>query len=112
MRQSVIAVLVFSAFASSCATGPKHISASRMVRGYELSKAQTLELYEYCGETNGAIFVRYTRTALSSGGSKSRMLYTETNGLARCFLDRMRSEAIGEPGAAPNPAPRSPFNEY
>src|SRR5262245_23614007 len=100
MTRYVIAVLVLSAILNGCTTGPEHVSADRLMRGYDRSKTQTLEAYQYCGETNGAVFVRYTRAAFSSGGTKSRMLWTETNGLTPGFLMRIRSETIGELGGA------------
>jgi hypothetical protein len=102
MKQNVIAVVVLCAVFIGCGTGPKHVSAHRLMRGYELSKTQTLEAYQYCGETNGAVFVRYTRAGLSTGELKSRMLFTETNDLNPSFLERIRSEAIGEQGDAAN----------
>lgn len=71
-------------------------------RAYKTSKMQTLDLYSYIGETNGAVYMLRTRTPLVGSKPKEQVFFTETNALTPGFLDQIRGEAIVEQGAAGN----------
>ena len=44
--------------------------------------------YSYRGETNGKVYVRYTRVSLLSNKAHQETFFTETNGLAPSFLQQ------------------------
>jgi hypothetical protein len=78
------------------------MSAGEFQRVYKESKMQTLDWYAYLGETNGAVYMRRTRVALSGGGPTERVFFTETNRLNSGFLEDMRRDSKVEPGGAAN----------
>jgi hypothetical protein len=51
---------------------------------------QTIETYSYVGETNGWVYLRRSRLALSSGGPADRLFFTEISGLPPAFIKEMR----------------------
>ena len=75
-----------------CSSAPRHLSASEFEQAIDASKTQTLDLYLYTGETNGAVYVLRKRAPLIGSKPKERMFFTETNGLTPGFLEQMRGE--------------------
>ncbi len=78
------------------------MSGTDFERAYKTSKMQTLDLYSYIGETNGAVYMLRTRTPLIGSKPKEQAFFTETNGLTPGFVEQMKKEAIVEQGAAGN----------
>jgi hypothetical protein len=90
MSARTVPILVLIVFACGCSTAPKHMSAADFQRVYLANKMQTLDWYSYAGETNGCVYTRRTRVALSSGDPTERLFFTETNGLPPGFVAEMR----------------------
>ena len=104
-----IFIVVFLLFAAGCSSGPKHLSGGDFQRAYQANKMQTLDWYSYLGETNGAIYMRRTRVALSVGRPQERIFFTETNGLTEGFLEQMLKDSKVEPDGAANRSQPIPF---
>ena len=102
MTRCPLSIMLFGLLASGCSSEPKHMSAAEFQGAYKTSKMQTLDWYSCVGETNGAVYMRRTRVALSSGAPTERTFFTETNKLAPGFLEEMRNDSKVEPDGAAN----------